>query len=58
MKRKTMIPAGAVVVATFGVAATGITMAIAGNDDTDTPIQGDALQRAAGPRWRTPARAG
>ncbi len=46
MKRKTMIAAGAVVVATLGVAATGITMATAGNDDTDTPIQGDALQRA------------
>jgi hypothetical protein len=46
MKRKTMIVAGAIVVATFGVAATGITMATAGNDDTDTPIGGDALQRA------------
>ncbi|HEX4980976.1 MAG TPA: hypothetical protein VFV63_04725 [Ilumatobacteraceae bacterium] len=46
MKRKTMIAAGAVAVATLGVAATGITMATAGNDDTDTPITGDALQRA------------
>ena len=46
MKRKTMIAAGAVVVVAFGVAATGITMATAGNDDTDTPISGDALQRA------------
>ena len=46
MKRKTMIAAGAVVVADLGVAATGITMATAGNDDTDTPIRGDALQRA------------
>ena len=57
MKRKTMIAAGAVVVATLGVAATGITMATAGNDDTDTPIQGDALQHATRPRWPTPARA-
>ena len=46
MKRKTMIAAGAVVVVGLGVAATGITMATAGNDDTDTPISGDALQRA------------
>jgi hypothetical protein len=46
MKRKTMIAAGAVAVAVLGVAATGMTMAAAGNDDTDTPIGGDALQRA------------
>jgi Peptidase propeptide and YPEB domain len=46
MKRKTMIAAGAVAVAALGVAATGITMATAGNDDTDIPISGDALQRA------------
>ncbi len=46
MKRKTMIAAGAVAVASLGIAATGITMAAAGNDDTDTPISGDALQRA------------
>jgi uncharacterized membrane protein YkoI len=47
MKRKTMIAAGAVVVAAFGVTATSITMATAGNDDADTPISGDALQRAS-----------
>ena len=47
MKRKTMIAAGAVVVAAFGGAATGITIAAAGGDDTDTPISGDALQRAS-----------
>ena len=46
MKRTTMIVAGAAAVATLGVAATGITMATAGNDDTDTPIGGDALRRA------------
>jgi hypothetical protein len=47
MKRKTMIAVGAVVVAALGVTATGITMATAGTDDTDTPITGDALQRAS-----------
>ena len=47
MKRKTMIAAGAVVVAAFGVTATGIAMATAGNDDVETPISGDALQRAS-----------
>jgi uncharacterized membrane protein YkoI len=47
MKRKTMIAAGAVVVAAFGVTATGITMATAGSDDADTPISGDALPRAS-----------
>ena len=46
MKRKTMIATGAIAAATLGVAATGYTMATAGNDDTDTPISGDALQRA------------
>ena len=46
MKRKTMIAAGAVAVVGLGVGATSITMATAGNDDTDTPISGDALQRA------------
>ena len=46
MKRRTMIAAGAVVVVGLGIAATGITMATAGNDDTDTPISGDALRRA------------
>jgi hypothetical protein len=42
-----MIAVGAVVVAALGVTATGITMATAGTDDTDTPITGDALQRAS-----------
>ena len=46
MKRKTMIAAGTVVVVGLGIAATGIRLATAGNDDTDTPISGDALKRA------------
>ena len=46
MKRKTMIAAGTVAVVGLGIAATSITLATAGNDDTDTPISGDALQRA------------
>jgi hypothetical protein len=46
MKRTTKITGGAVLVVGLGIAATGITMATAGNDDTDTPISGDALRRA------------
>jgi hypothetical protein len=46
MKRKTMIAAGAVLLVCAGVGATSISMATAGNTDTDTPIGGDALRRA------------
>ena len=57
MKRRTMISAGAVVVVGLGIAATGVTMATAGNDDTDTPISGDALSAPLPRRSPTPAKA-
>ena len=57
MKRKTMIAAGAVVVAALAVPRPASRSAAAGNDDTDTPISGDACSAPARPPSPLPARA-